>query len=66
MQAGSYKSFVRAITDLKPAVKNTIKPILDKCKSKTSCEDENDMEVDVPTPKTVKQVKQKAPETSRP
>lgn len=53
MQASSYRSFVESITDLKPAVKQTIKPILDKCRSRLPDQDE-DMEEDEPMSKTMK------------
>ncbi|MBK8156627.1 MAG: hypothetical protein IPK55_11820 [Streptococcus sp.] len=34
MRVATYDSFLKGIQDLKPAVKQTIKPILDSCKNK--------------------------------
>lgn len=46
MKVASYDSFLKGIQDLKPAVKQTIKPILDSCRAKIgSTGDENPFDV---------------------
>jgi hypothetical protein len=41
MRVASYDAFFKGIQDLKPAVKQTIKPILDACKQKIGVSDDN-------------------------
>jgi hypothetical protein len=44
MRVSSYDSFLKGIQDLKPAVKQTIKPILDGCKKRSGATDESPFE----------------------
>lgn len=50
MQQTGFQPFVEAITDLKPAVKNAVRPILEKAKAKVGVTADVEMKEEKPKP----------------